>query len=80
MNATPTSQLNYQKSGIFFTSEELAAFELDDWREFDQMASYSDGSIGTQEAKASFRDLYDLLTEKVYGIDLVLDDIIGTRD
>lgn len=33
--------------------------------------------IGTKEAFSTFRDLFQLLQEKVLGIDEVLDDIIG---
>ncbi len=38
--------------------------------------SYNSKEIGTREALESLSDLYHLLTEKLYGIDKVLDDII----
>ena len=41
------------------------------------MVHYHDAEIGTKEAKASFSELYTLLSEKVYGIDEVLNDIIS---
>ncbi|MDO8714353.1 MAG: hypothetical protein Q7K13_07740 [Polynucleobacter sp.] len=41
------------------------------------MVHYVDTDIGTKEAKASFADLYTILSEKIYGIDEVLDDIIS---
>lgn len=44
------------------------------------MVHYHDGEIGTKEAKASFSELYTILSEKVYGIDTVLDDIISDND
>jgi len=44
------------------------------------MVVYKDSEIGTREARASFTELYSLLTEKVYGVDEVLDDIIADDD
>ena len=41
------------------------------------MVHYIDADIGTKEARASFADLYMVLSEKIYGIDEVLDDIIS---
>lgn len=41
------------------------------------MVHYYDGEIGTKEAKASFAELYNVISEKVYGVDKVLDDIIS---
>lgn len=41
------------------------------------MVHYVDSDIGTKEAKASFADLFMVLSEKIYGIDEVLDDIIS---
>lgn len=38
---------------------------------------YKDTDIGTKEAKASFAELYTVVVEKVFGVDAVLDDIIG---
>lgn len=48
----------------------------DDWRSV-PMIRYSDKEIGTKEAKQSFVELYNLVKEKVYGIDDALDDIIS---
>jgi len=45
-----------------------------------EMVVYKDSEIGTREARASFTELYSLLTEKVYGVDEVLDDIIADDD
>lgn len=56
----------------------LAAMTNDGWGFADiPMVHYHDAEIGTKEAKASFAELYTLLSEKVYGIDDVLKDIIG---
>ena len=41
------------------------------------MVRYSDIEIGTKEARASFSELFIILSEKIYGIDAVLDDIIA---
>jgi hypothetical protein len=59
--------------------EQLARMDDDDWQNFREMAHYSANQIGTREAKASFRDLYNLLNEKVYGLDEALTDIIDTQ-
>ena len=44
--------------------------------DFSECVSYSSKEIGTREAFESLSELYHLLTEKLYGIDRVLDDII----
>ena len=41
---------------------------------------YSDEEIGTREARASFLELYNLIIEKVYNIDSVLEDIISDNE
>jgi hypothetical protein len=58
------------------TLPELAEMNEDEWQEFGEMVVYRDDEIGTREAKASFADLYNVLTEKLFGADKVLDDII----
>lgn len=58
------------------TLQKLASYDESDW-EGCEMVTYSDVQIGTREAKATFADLYSLLSEKVYGLDKVLDDIIS---
>ncbi|MBL0282486.1 MAG: hypothetical protein IPQ01_00480 [Zoogloea sp.] len=56
----------------------LAALDNDGWGSADiPMVHYHDAEIGTKEAKASFAELYTVLSEKVHGIDDVLNDIIG---
>ena len=57
--------------------EVLSNFNADDWQDFSQMVIYKDADLGTKEAKASFCELYSLIREKVFGVDKVLDDIIG---
>lgn len=58
------------------TLEQIASHEGADWDKVD-MVTYRDSEIGTHEAKASFSELYQLLGEKVYGVNDVLDDIIS---
>ncbi|ENV63636.1 hypothetical protein F949_01011 [Acinetobacter junii NIPH 182] len=50
-----------------------------DWQSV-PMVRYSDKEIGTKEAKLSFVELYNLIKEKVYGVDDALDDIISDLD
>ncbi|OEC90736.1 hypothetical protein [Acinetobacter sp. YK3] len=50
-----------------------------DWQSV-PMIRYSDKEIGTKEAKLSFVELYNLIKEKVYGVDDALDDIISDLD
>lgn len=40
------------------------------------MMYYTTSDIGTDEAKQSFRELYGLIKEKIYGVDEILDEII----
>lgn len=59
--------------------EMLAGLDGDDW-EGVAMVSYKDADIGTREAKASFQELFTILSEMVFGVDKVLDDIIADGD
>lgn len=56
----------------------LANLEVDEWGEV-PMISYRSKEIGTREAKESFKELYDVIKELVYGMDDVFDDIIGSH-
>jgi hypothetical protein len=56
--------------------ETLATIDGPEWQDVN-MISYVDSDIGTKEAKASFLDLYNLVKEKIFGMDDVLDDIIS---
>ena len=47
-----------------------------DWQ-YIPMIHYSSKDIGTKEAKASLNELYNLVKEKLYSVDKVLDDIIA---
>lgn len=50
--------------------------------EFNDIISvtYSSKDLGSREAYQTFKELHNLLQEKVYGIDKVLDDILASDD
>jgi len=56
--------------------QDLARVAPHEW-ENHEMIRYSAAELGTKEAIQSFAELFTILTEKAYGIDGVLDDIIG---
>ena len=58
------------------TLEQLVSYEVQEWDDV-AMVTYRDSDIGTREAKSSFSELYQLLQEKVHGVNDVLDDIIS---
>ena len=59
---------------------QLASYEGHDWEQGVAMVTYTDAEIGTKEAKASFSELYNLIKEKVFGVNDALDDIISDAD
>lgn len=50
--------------------------EESEWDDI-EMVTYNSSDIGTREAKASFSELYNIVREKLYGMDEVLNDIIS---
>lgn len=56
---------------------DLAALREEEWIDFNEMVVYNSRDLGTREAIDSFRDLYSLVQERLFGVDAVLDDIIG---
>lgn len=56
--------------------EELASWPDEAWHEFGAIVSYNSKDLATKEAKESLRELYSIVTEKVFGMDEVLEDII----
>ncbi|MEI8572000.1 hypothetical protein U737_21635 [Methylomonas sp. LW13] len=68
---------------LYFPNNEspdyLAALASYDFSDVSVMR-YSSLSIGSQEAEETFRDLYTIIQEKAFGIDKVLDEIIGDFD
>jgi hypothetical protein len=59
--------------------ESLAALSPSSWNSI-RMVIYKASEIGTKEAISSFLDLLTIIKEKQYGVDSVLDDIIGDLD
>ena len=57
--------------------EQLASWPEEAWHEFGEMVSYNSRELGTKEAHDSLSELYTVIQEKLYGMDEVLDDIIG---
>lgn len=55
----------------------LANFSEDQWRGFSEIVTYKSLEIGTREAFNSMQELYTIVSEKLFGMDDVLDDIIG---
>ncbi|WP_025630480.1 hypothetical protein [Vibrio parahaemolyticus] len=43
-----------------------------------KMVTYTSEVLGTKEAKDSMKELYAILEEKAYGMDDILEEIIGT--
>lgn len=56
--------------------EHLASWSDDEWHEFSEMVSYNTNDLGTKEARSSLIELYTIISEKLFGMDSVLDDII----
>lgn len=58
------------------TLEEIANTLDHEW-EYIQMVHYSSKDLATKEALDSFKELFTILEEKLFGMDSVLDDIIS---
>jgi hypothetical protein len=58
------------------SAEKAAAVPPYDWQPHDYI-SYSSSDIGTFEAEQTFSELYSIIKEKQFGVDTVLDEIIG---
>lgn len=56
--------------------ENLSRLEPDEWDNI-PLIRYQSSDIGTKEAKSSMAELYNILKERIYGIDEALDDIIS---
>tara|TARA_R110000744_G_scaffold31996_1_gene74979 strand:+ start:288 stop:659 length:372 start_codon:yes stop_codon:yes gene_type:complete len=58
--------------------EALASIPEEMWHQENiNSVPYNTKTLGTKEAKDSFKELNTIIKEKVYGMDDVLDDIIG---
>ena len=58
----------------------LAGMEDQEWADFTQHVTYSSKDIGTRESLDTFQDLYNLVVNRKYGMEEVLDDIINSFD
>lgn len=57
----------------------LAEIPDEYWGEADiDCVTYNSRDLGTKEAKESMAELYNIVNEKIYGMDDVLDDIINS--
>lgn len=57
---------------------DLASLPDEAWHQHGpELVSYGTNALATKEALESFKELYSLVSEKVYGMDEILNDIIG---
>ncbi len=56
----------------------LAQMEDHEWADFTQTVVYSSKDIGTRESLETFQELYNLVVNRKYGMEEVLDDIISS--
>lgn len=47
-----------------------------EWNQFNDFTTYATNDIKTQESLESFRELYQLVSNKIFGIDDIFDEII----
>lgn len=57
--------------------KQLASWPEEAWHDFSEMVSYNTRDLGTKEAYDSLSELYTIVQEKLFGMDKVLDEIIG---
>jgi hypothetical protein len=55
---------------------DLADMEEYEWADFKELISYNTTELGGREAFQSFKELYDLVRERAYGMGEVLDEIL----
>lgn len=60
-----------------FSIEQLV--KNNDWINFAEFVTYMSHEIKTREALESFSELYQIVSEKLYGLDDVFDEIIGIK-
>lgn len=74
-------QLNNDDYTLTYFKTDLSIDELADINSWENEATvrYSAKELGTKEALVSFRELNQIVQEKVLGIDEALDDIIGKK-
>lgn len=67
---------------FFYPTNTLSIEQLatnDDWVNFSEVVSYTSQEIKTREATESFSELYQIVSEKLYGLDDIFDEIIGNK-
>lgn len=57
--------------------ETLASMEEHEWDGFNEFIRYGAKDIGTKEALETFRELYEIVKERIFRMDEVLDEIIN---
>lgn len=57
--------------------EELSNFSTQDWDHFSGFATYKSSEIKTREALETFRELYQIVSDKIFGLDDIFDEIIN---
>ena len=57
------------------TIEELSV--LNDWTYFNQFVTYTTKDIKTLESVETFRELYQIVSDKIFGLDEIFDEIIN---
>lgn len=57
------------------TIEELSVFN--EWSDFNQFVTYTTKDIKTQESIETFRELYQIVSDKIFGLDDIFDQIIN---
>ncbi|MES2140826.1 MAG: hypothetical protein V4511_14050 [Bacteroidota bacterium] len=63
----------------FYPADDLSLQELSQWGDWEgfNYVTYSSEDLKTKEAVESFRELYQLVVNKVFGIDDIFDNIIN---
>ena len=65
---------------IFYPTDQMKIEELashQDWQSFTQYISFSSEDLKSKEALETFRELYQIVVSKIYGLDKIFDDIIN---
>ncbi|WP_294279664.1 hypothetical protein [uncultured Chryseobacterium sp.] len=64
----------------FYPSNEVSLEELSnrfDWTGFDDFVTYKSSDFKTVEADETFRELYQIVSNKLYNLDEIFNDIIN---
>lgn len=56
--------------------EDLASIQDEEWQMFNEYVAYNTKEIATKEAHDTFSELYNLVKERRFNVNVVLDDII----